>query len=88
MFRFREGQNVQLARDYPALGLKSGDKGTIWALYDVQPPSYEVTFRGPNGEPLDMTVEEPELLAASGRKGLRSKAERQTTDTEVPSGAQ
>lgn len=61
MFKFNEGSQVVLRNDNPALGLSAGDSGTIWALYDTQPPAYEVTFRPQNGEEFDALMYEAEL---------------------------
>ncbi len=61
MFKFNEGAQVALKTDNPVLGLTAGDSGTIWALYDTQPPAYEVTFRPQNGEEFDALMYEDEL---------------------------
>jgi hypothetical protein len=62
-FRFKEGDAVQLKVDRPALGLRAGDAGTVWALYALEPPAYEVTFPTENGDAFDVTLTEDELLA-------------------------
>lgn len=61
MFKFSEGAQVAIKTDNSVLGLSAGDYGTIWALYDTQPPAYEVTFRTPNGEEFDALMYEEEL---------------------------
>lgn len=61
MFKFNEGAPATLKNDNPVLGLVAGDIGTIWALYDTQPPAYEVTFRTQNGEEFDALMYEDEL---------------------------
>lgn len=61
MFMLNEGAQVALRNDNPVLGLVAGDIGTIWALYDTQPPAYEVTFRPQNGEEFDALMYEDEL---------------------------
>lgn len=43
------------------MGLSAGDCGTIWALYDTQPPAYEVTFCTQEGEDFDALMYEDEL---------------------------
>ena len=63
MFRFHEGQTIMVRNDRPGLGLKAGDIGQVWAMYALEPPAYEVTFRGPDGEPFDVTMTEDELEA-------------------------
>lgn len=63
MFKFSEGAQVALKTDNPVLGLSAGDSGTLWALYDTQPPAYEVTFRPQNGEQFDALMYEDELTA-------------------------
>ena len=62
-FRFEEGQKVAVRDDYPELDLKAGDVGVSWALYDITPPAYEVTFCT-RGEQFDMTMQEEELTPA------------------------
>src|SRR5438105_1307127 len=58
MFRYHEGETVAVRQDWAELGLKAGDTGTIWALYNIEPPAYEVTFRTSEGESFDMTLTE------------------------------
>ncbi len=61
MLKFSEGAQVAIKTDNSVLGLSAGDYGTIWALYDTQPPAYEVTFRTPDGEEFDALMYEEEL---------------------------
>jgi hypothetical protein len=61
IFKFREDELVALRRDLPQHGLRAGDLGTVWALYATEPPSYEVTFRLPDGSNLGMIMDEDEL---------------------------
>ncbi len=61
MFRFAEGAVVALKNDKPGLELKAGDTGVVWALYEMQPPMYEVTFRDHSGQDFDMTMQENEI---------------------------
>ena len=77
MAKFQVGQSVALTEDHPALGLRAGDKGTVWALYDTEPAAYEVTFRDRGGLEFDVTLAQDELEAMIGRSPL-----------EVPSVAQ
>ncbi len=62
MFKFHEGHSVSLRADFPALGLKAGEIGVVWATYATAPVSYEVTFRR-SGDEFDMTVTESDLVA-------------------------
>lgn len=62
MFRFAEGAVVALKNDKPDLDMKAGDIGVVWALYEMQPPMYEVTFRDRSGQDFDMTMEEDEIV--------------------------
>ena len=66
MFRFHEKQPVILTQDYQEIGLPAGAEGTIWALYQTTPPSYEVTFRLPDGSDLDLTLGENEIVTRAG----------------------
>ena len=61
MFKFSEGACVALKNDNPQLGLVAGDTGVVWALYETQPPAYEVTFRTRDGEEFDALTYEEEL---------------------------
>lgn len=62
MFSFADGQIVAIKDDRPSLGLKAGDTGRVWALYSLEPPAYEVTFRGADGRDFDVTMSESELM--------------------------
>jgi hypothetical protein len=68
MHKYTEGESVALIEDHPRLGLKAGNSGRVWALYAVDPPTYEVTFTDVNGDELDLTVSEDEIgpLPAQG----------------------
>ena len=70
MFRFSDGEIVAITEDYSELGLNVGDTGVVWAFYDTKPPAYEVTFRGEDGEPFDMTMSEDELVAVPKTREL------------------
>jgi len=61
MFKFTEGAIVAIKNDNPQLGLVAGDTGVVWALYDIEPPAYEVTFSPRNGEEFDALMYEQEL---------------------------
>jgi hypothetical protein len=78
MVKFHEGQSVSLLADYPALGLKAGDTGVVWAAYATDPASYEVTFRHQSGDAFDMTVGEIEIAAinSSTSHGIRKTVKR------------
>jgi len=79
MFKFREGEAVSLRADHPALGIKAGEIGVVWAAYATEPASYEVTFRRSDDDEFDMTVMEGDLLAAdsSTSHGVRKAGKRQ-----------
>ena len=72
MFKFMEGACVALKSDNPALGLTTEDKGVIWALYETQPPAYEVTFSPANGDEFDALMYEEELMEAGIERDLVS----------------
>jgi hypothetical protein len=73
MFKFHEGQSVSLRIDYPALGMKAGEVGVVWAAYATDPASYEVTFRHADTDTFDMTVTEGDLLAIDSSMTGRSR---------------
>lgn len=70
MFQFAEGATVALKANDPALDLNAGTPGTVWALYNSSPPSYEVTFVGKDGEEFDVTMSEEELTVPSVTREL------------------
>ncbi len=61
MFKFQEGACVAIKSDNPRLGLVAGETGTVWALYETQPPAYEVTFSSQDGGEFDALMYEEEL---------------------------
>ncbi len=61
MFKFTEGSTVAIKNDNPQLGLIAGDTGVVWAMYDIQPPAYEVTFSPADGDEFDALMYEEEL---------------------------
>ncbi len=61
MFKFAQGAIVAIKNDNPQLGLVAGDTGVVWALYDIEPPAYEVTFSPQIGEEFDALMYEEEL---------------------------
>lgn len=61
MFKFEQGACVAIKNDNAMLGLAAGETGTIWALYDTQPPAYEVTFRTQDSDEFDALMYEEEL---------------------------
>ena len=65
MSKFAEGATVAVKSDNHQLGLVAGDTGIIWAMYDIQPPAYEVTFSPRNGEEFDALMYEQELTEPS-----------------------
>lgn len=74
MFKYGEGTIVALKDDNPTLGLKAGDRGTVWALYDVRPPAYEVTFQSHEGGAFDTLVGEDELTAPTTEEAPARRA--------------
>ena len=81
MFKFHEGQCVSLGADYPALGMKAGEIGVVWAIYATDPASYEVTFRRSGDDEFDMTATEGDLVAVDSptshvvRKAVKRQVE-------------
>jgi hypothetical protein len=65
MFKFRHGETVALKEDHPLIDLKAGDTGTVIVCYDMDPPAYDVTFRGPDGKEFDCLMYESELEAVT-----------------------
>ena len=63
MFQFSEGMAVALKADDPGIDLDAGATGIVWASYKSVPPSYEVTFKGKDGEAFDVTMSEDDLVA-------------------------
>lgn len=61
MFKFHEGACVAIRGDNPQLGLVAGETGTVWALYETQPPAYEVTFSPQDRGEFDALMYEEEL---------------------------
>ncbi|HZO88268.1 MAG TPA: hypothetical protein VFB38_08005 [Chthonomonadaceae bacterium] len=61
IFKYREGERVALRYDHSVSGLKAGAEGIIWALYDIEPPAYEVTFTDSAGNQFDALMYEEEL---------------------------
>lgn len=61
IFTFAEGATVAVKSDNQQLGLVAGETGVIWALYDIAPPAYEVTFSPQNGDEFDALMYEQEL---------------------------
>ncbi len=66
MFKFHEGECVALKNDNTSLGLAAGETGTVWAMYDSQPPAYEITFCGREGTEFDALMYEDELVEPLG----------------------
>ena len=76
MFKFAEGAVVAVKSDNYQLGLFAGDMGVVWALYEIEPPAYEVAFSPREGEEFDALMYEQELAepAAIGRQVQSSAA--------------
>jgi hypothetical protein len=62
MIKISEGATVKLLEDQPDLGLKAGDQGRAWCIYNTDPPSYEVTFFDEKGQEFDITMDEEDLI--------------------------
>jgi hypothetical protein len=45
------------------LGLKAGDKGKVWSLYEGDPPAYEITFSIDGETEFDALMNEEELVS-------------------------
>ncbi len=77
MHRFKEGEEVTVCEEHAELQLRPGDCGTVWCLYNTDPPGYDVTFRGPEGQKYDTFMYEEELApvpaAARRRQSGRSR---------------
>lgn len=69
MFRFHEGACVAVKSDNLELGLSAGETGIVWALYDTQPPAYEVTFSPQSGSAFDALMYEDELADPAAPRG-------------------
>ena len=65
VFKFAEGATVAVKSDNHQLGLVAGDTDVVWALYEIEPPAYEVTFSPQNGEEFDALMYEQELTEPS-----------------------
>lgn len=68
MFKFAEGAAVTIKNDNPTLGLTAGEAGKVWALYDTQPPAYEVTFCTEGGDEFDALMYEDELTPQAAER--------------------
>ena len=68
MFNFKEGMSIALKSGNPTLGLAESEPGEIWALYDTQPPAYEVTFCPQGGEEFGALMYEEEAVEFSLRQ--------------------
>lgn len=73
-FKFSEGARVAIKSDNLQLGLAAGETGRIWALYDTQPPAYEVTFCSQDGGEFDALMYEEELVETVGEPGSASES--------------
>lgn len=70
MFKFTEGARVAIKEDNLPLGLTAGETGVIWALYETQPPAYEVTFCTRDGEEFDALMYEEELAEPTAKPAV------------------
>jgi len=60
-FRFWGDEIVRLKQDHPDGGLKAGDCGVVWGVYDFKPPFYEASFFDENGHNTDMMFGEQDV---------------------------
>jgi len=74
MFKFNEGAYVAIKSDNTELGLVAGETGTVWALYDTQPPAYEVTFCSREGDKFDALMYEDELAEPATEQAAASSS--------------
>jgi hypothetical protein len=63
MTAIKKGDLVKILTDYPDLGLNAGDIGTVWYVYESEPPAYEVTFQGFKNKEFDFLVWHNEIAA-------------------------
>lgn len=73
MFKFQEGDTVAVKSGSPTLGLAAGDTGTVWAIYDTQPPAYEVICQSSDGDEFSMVLSEDELVASTAVPEITSR---------------
>lgn len=67
--RFCGNEIVRLLQDHPDDGLKAGDCGVIWGVYDFEKPFYEASFYNRNGDFTDMMFAEKEVEEVLGIDG-------------------
>lgn len=58
---FDGGEVVRLKHDHPEDGLKSGDCGLVWGVYNLDPPFYEACFVDEFGDFTDLQFEDGEV---------------------------
>ena len=78
MFKYAEGECVAVRENKPEYGLTSGATGKVWALYDTDPPAYEVTFSTEEGDEFDALMDEDELTYPIRRNSKRLRLEQTT----------
>jgi hypothetical protein len=59
--KFQYGETVTLKEDHPGVGLRAGDTGVVVALYQMDPPAYDVTFCDLDGREFDGFLYEEDL---------------------------
>lgn len=62
IFKYHEGEVVALRDAHSFSDLNASMRGEIWALYDIDPPAYDVRFTDSNGEQFDALMYEEELM--------------------------
>jgi hypothetical protein len=61
LHKYHEGQKVRMILDVPILDVKTGDTALIVALYDTDPPAYEIVLTHLDGTEFGHIAEEFEL---------------------------
>jgi len=76
-FDYWGGEVVRLLEDHPNDGLKVGDAGYVWGVYNVYvfeglaPPFYEATFYAQDGTGIDMMFTADQVERVDDPTGAR-----------------
>jgi hypothetical protein len=65
-FKFKEDDRVALCATNPYSDLNLEGEGVVFALYNSDPPSYEVNWKDVNGVSIGMVMDEEEICKADG----------------------
>ena len=60
-FAFWGGEIVAFLHDKPKDGIRVGDPGWVWGVYDLNPPVYEATFTTGDGDEIDVMFQADEV---------------------------